>query len=107
MGINFRKITKYKFGRIKLAMITYPDCQACDCTPESTREGDGDTPTSLLTQYSNSGLYVEKLTANAYPIKDWSDEDPQVGAAAFSQAMGGNLTYKNNNKIYKTMLFIF
>jgi len=103
LGIFFRKITKYKFGRIKLAMITYPDCQACDCTPESTREGDGDTPTSLLTQYSNSGLYVEKLAANATPIKGWDDEDPQVGAAAFSQAMGGNLTYKNNNTIYKTM----
>jgi hypothetical protein len=65
LAINFRQIISYKFGRLKLPMMTYPDCQACECDPETTAPGGGNQetapPSGLLTQLSNGGLYVDGL----------------------------------------------
>ena len=68
LGIKFRDIVSYRFGRIKLPMIQYPDCQACECVPESTQPGGDDsteTPPApgFLSQLSNANLYLENGTA--------------------------------------------
>jgi hypothetical protein len=100
--LNFKKIVKYKFGRFKIPMITYPDCQACDCEPESTTEGDGVIPSSILTQLSNNGLYYEKLLQNHPNVLSSAAEDQEMVSIAFSQAIGTNNGSKNNNAIYKS-----
>jgi len=66
IALNFSLIVKYRFGRFKLPMITYPDCQSCECVPESTQPGgDDDTsqppPPGLLSQLSNSGLFYDNI----------------------------------------------
>jgi hypothetical protein len=63
LGINFLKIVNYKFARFKLSMMTYPDCQACECVPEGMTQNDiGSVPNSTLTQFSNMGLYYQKIS---------------------------------------------
>jgi hypothetical protein len=68
IGIKFKDIVSYKFGRIKLPMIQYPDCQACECVPETTQQG-GDDATEVppsegfLSQLSNPNLYLDNITA--------------------------------------------
>ena len=59
--VNFRRIKRFRFGKIKLPMIQYPDCQACECDPETTSEQNGIDATSTLTQLSNAGLYYDNL----------------------------------------------
>ena len=65
LAVKFKDIVKYKFGRVKLPMIQYPECQACECTPETTQPG-GDDATGeavpsagFLSQLSNPGLYLD------------------------------------------------
>jgi hypothetical protein len=66
LGFNFRKITSYKFGRLKLPMMQYPDCQACSCDGETTEPGGGtgtnESPpqTGLLSQVSNRNFYYDE-----------------------------------------------
>ena len=98
---RFRDIVSYKFGRIKLPMITYPDCQACECDAETTAAGGGATAASLLTQFSNPGLYYE---GNLRGIVGFSENDSSVMANLFSQAMGGRSDDQGNNSIYKTTI---
>lgn len=64
--IKFRQIVAYKFGRIKLPMITYPECQTCECVSESTLPNpdaeSGSTPApGLISQLSNGVFYSENL----------------------------------------------
>jgi hypothetical protein len=106
--INFRKIKKYRFGRIKLPMITYPECQACECEPETTQEDGSVTAFSLLTQFSNNGLYYEGinkiLTARSIGELDDpnSTDDKAVLSVMFSQSMGTRADEEANNTVYKT-----
>jgi hypothetical protein len=101
---NFTKITKYRFGRIKLPMITYPDCQACECDPETTDQDSGANASSVLTQFSNPGLYYDNF--ETYIKKDFnsSDDDTSVWSLEFSQAMAGRVDNKKKNDIYKTTM---
>ena len=60
---QFRRITKFKFGPFNLSMLTYPECQGCDCKPGDTIAGDSEgCGTSLLTPLANPGLYYEKIS---------------------------------------------
>ena len=92
--VKFKQIKKYTFGRFKLPMITYPDCQACECDPETTAPGPEDatsesTPSSgLLTQLSNSGLYIEYIE-NDYLNKGFSESDSELNGIMISQSIGG------------------
>jgi hypothetical protein len=93
------KIKNYKFGRMKLPMITYPDCQACDCDPEITSPGGdaaSETPPSpgLLSQLSNSVLYSEAIQ-NGYLNSGFNDSDSQQNGVMISQSIGG---FGSNNK---------
>jgi hypothetical protein len=67
MAIKFKDIVAYKFGRIKLPMIQYPDCQACECVSETTEAGSEDAADTapspgFLSQLSNPNLYIENVT---------------------------------------------
>lgn len=107
---NFSKIISYKFGRLKVPMITYPDCQACECDPEKTEtDGNGGgIPSSALTQLSNSILYYQKILDSEPELKDDYFEinddgnDREVAALAVSQAVGTRADEKSNNGIYKS-----
>ena len=65
LALNFREIVSYKFGRIKLPMIQYPDCQACECDAETTEPGGGDgtnespPAAGLITQVSAPSTYYD------------------------------------------------
>jgi hypothetical protein len=97
--INFIDIINYKFGRIKLPMMTYPECQACECDPESTTPGGGDIdnapPTGILTQLSNGGLYVENLEETFYNPDLDNENIAQLSAVTISEAISGRFSRKN------------
>ena len=116
IGIKFKEIVKYKFGRIKLPMITYPDCQSCECDAESTApnpdDADGQAPQSgLLSQLSNGAQYSENLqiynqTINrkfppVAPDDDSYEAYLNMEAIMQGQAIGGNLSKPANPTIFK------
>lgn len=58
----FKQITKFKFPSLKLPMITYPDCSACDCdkdnsTTFSVDYTQGDFNISPLADINQPGVY--------------------------------------------------
>jgi hypothetical protein len=99
LAINFRNIISYKFGRIKLPMMTYPDCQSCECNPETTAPGGGEIdsapPTGLLTQLSNGGLYIENLEEIFYNPNLDNEDTAQLSAVTISEAISGRFNRKN------------
>jgi len=105
---NFRTIVSFRFGKVKLPMIQYPDCQACDCEPEKTSQDSGVNATSLLTQLTNPGLYYEKIVPVVQRTyfedveNPASTDDAAVLATAFSQVLAGRADEVNDNRIYKT-----
>lgn len=84
-----------RFGPLRLPMITYPECQNCDCaTPSLDAAGDS-TPNSLLTPLTQSGLYFEAFEdySGLPPQKNGDDNEPSdanvsVLSLIFSEAMG-------------------
>ena len=129
LTLKFKDIVKYKFGRIKLPMIQYPDCQACECVPETTQAG-GDDATDVppapgfLTQLSNPNFYIENITTYQktlpceygtnnvgwnlhYPANCVVNEgdDPEdyntVIAVSKSNAVGGYSSKSNNPNLFK------
>jgi hypothetical protein len=101
------KIKNYKFGRFKLPMITYPDCQACECDPETTAPGSEDGTNEsipsegLLTQLSNSLSYSEYIQ-NVYTSSGFNETDSQQNGIMISQSIagfGGNARYPLKFKI--------
>jgi hypothetical protein len=120
LAIKFRQIVSYKFGRIKLPMITYPECQTCECVSERTEPGGGEdsensVPTpGLFSQVSNPGLYVDNIQEfdTNYPNRTWPGLDPedpeadpesyyQIEAIMQSQAVAGSTSKPKNPKIFK------
>jgi hypothetical protein len=90
---NYRNVKSYRFGPIRLPMITYPECSACECQNGELQEEDNVFPSSLLTQYSNNGLYYEKINAGSLPYQldddgEISEVNKSIVSVAFSQAMG-------------------
>lgn len=102
---NFKKIVKQKFGRFKLSMMTYPDCQACECTPEDTTpDGASSAPSSTLTQFSNSGEYYQNLQNNAFfgSVLNDSDERKTISSVAFSEAIAGRTSPIDKTYTFKS-----
>jgi hypothetical protein len=77
---------------IRLPMITYPECQSCDCKP-------ADTTTSLIDAFGNGVLtpvsspfkYYENFTQYLYGRNYQPEEDVSIIADLYSQGMGGNI----------------
>jgi len=117
IALNFKKIISFKFGRFKLPMITYPECQACECDPETTAPGseDGTSETipsaGLLTQLSNSGLYAEYIE-NQFLISNptANESDAQLNGIMYSQAIagrGGSIRNPQQFKSTQSQVFTF
>jgi hypothetical protein len=110
--VNFKKIVKQKFGRFKLSMMTYPDCQACECTPEETVEDGISSPaSSTITQFSDSGKYSQKLfdtfdfgsDIDAGPNdEEETIENKTAATTALSDAIAGRNNPTNNNDTFKS-----
>lgn len=118
LALKFKQIVAYKFGRIKLPMITYPDCQSCECDAESTEPG-GDENTEqppapgLLSQVSNGGLYYDNLLVSnmstpnrtTWPPVAADNEDYetyfQIESSMQSQAVAGSLSQPKNPNVFK------
>lgn len=110
--VNFKKIVKQKFGRFKLSMITYPDCQACECTPEETTPDGQSLPSSTITQFSDSGFYYQKLSDKINVPKDIIDKEPDtieeneqnktIFINAFSEAIASRNNPINDIKTFKS-----
>jgi len=108
LTINFRQIVSYTFGRLKLPMMTYPDCQSCECDPETTAPGGGDQesvpPSGFLTQLSNGGLYIDNLEVNFFDpsgTNEDNEDNAQLSAVTISQAISGKFSRKTPT-IYKS-----
>ena len=105
--INFSDIVSYKFGRLKLPMITYPDCQACECDPEETAPGgnqnEAQPQQGLLTQLSNSGLFIEGLTQDTIS-RGFPEQEAQTGAVIVSQGIAGVAGGGKYPYIYKSTM---
>jgi hypothetical protein len=110
LALNFKAIVKYTFSRFKLPMITYPTCQACECQSEPTVPGGNQATDSipsqgLLSQLSNSGLYIDSIinyrgTLNQEPIDNLSDFD-QLYALIQSAGISGNSSKPKNPTFFK------
>lgn len=91
-GITNRR----EFQPIKLPMITYPECQACECgttlNNNNTQESSTTIDSGLLTQISNPSLYVDKLG-------EQFNDNLKV---TISEAMATYSGQENNPTIFKT-----
>jgi hypothetical protein len=100
------KIKSYQFGRFNLPMITYPDCQACECDPETTAPGSEDGTSEsipsegLITQLSNNISYYESIETGFLKV-GFSDTNAQINAIMYSQAVSGIGGYNNNPQLFK------
>lgn len=108
---NFKLLTKKKFDPIKLPMVQYPDCQACQCSNGNITEGDAEDtlpPPGFITQTSASLSYQDKMntywTSNIGIPQDNDNFDGalQANSQVYAQALGGNPTKINNPTIFKT-----
>jgi len=78
---------------VRLPMITYPECQSCDCKPAETSTTLIDTTgNGVLTPVSSPVKYYEKFTEYLYGINYQPAEDITIIADLYSQAMGGNIS---------------
>jgi hypothetical protein len=84
-----------RFGPLRLPMITYPECQNCECqTPSLDGAGDS-TPSSLLSPLTQSGLYFEAFEDYPGLPPEKNDDDGGISDAnvsvlslIFSEAIG-------------------
>ena len=104
----FNKIVSFKFGRLKLPMITYPECQACECDSETTAPGSEDGTSEsipsagLITQLSNSGLYSEYIESQFLISNPANESDAQLNGAMYAQAVAGRGSSSRNPQQLKS-----
>ena len=89
-----------KFGRFKLPMITYPDCQACDCESQTIEDENGVLTSSLLTQLSDNSLYYDNILS----ILSSSGEidDDETISKIVSESLAGRKDDKKSVATYKS-----
>jgi hypothetical protein len=104
LGIIYFRFGDEKFGRFKLSMMTYPDCQACECTPEETTQGLlSPVVSSTITQFSNGGLYYQNLLDKGFFGSVLNDSERRsTSAVAVSEAIAGRLSPINNVDTFKS-----
>ena len=99
LNINCNK----KDYTIRLPMITYPDCQACDCKSDLKTKGisgGGNTNTTgFLTYLSSPTTYYNRLV----DIFSANTDNSYAYATAVSEAIAGQNTtaFVNNSSVYK------
>jgi hypothetical protein len=109
IGTLLFKFRFKKFNRFKLPMVTYPDCQACECDPETSSDSGTSVPTSLLvSQLSNSSFYYDNLVTYQESISTIPPDDENyftynsLDAIMKSQAIGGFTGQEKNPTRFKT-----
>ncbi len=98
---RFRRITAKKFGNIKLPMITYPDCQSCECEQEGINDGEGNFPNSLFTQLSNAALYYDGIKSSLVIYPEETD-DNDMASAIIAEVIGSRTDDKSSIAFYKS-----
>jgi hypothetical protein len=86
------------FPPLKLPMISYPDCQACDCGEEILTPDPSIGLSTLVSQLSNPVLYYENILGNLQPTDDNTSE---MYSTMYSEAFAGNIMQTNNPVAFK------
>jgi len=110
-NLAFRLFKGQPVKGFNLPVILYPDCTACDCgTSVAGVENQSSLLSTLLTQFSNPGLYynnletpVKDFISTLSPINQPTQDDVPIISYSFSTTIGGNNDVENNNEKYKTM----
>jgi hypothetical protein len=65
----FKEVKNFKFQKLNLPMITYPDCELCDCGDNDMELSDSGIPTGgLIAQLANPMLYRDAVTSRVETI---------------------------------------
>ena len=96
LSLTLQRFAEFlKLKPLKLPMITYPECSNCECNTSGLDGAGGETPTSLLTPLTTSGLYFEAIEdySGLPPEKIGDDLEPSdtnvsVLSLIYSEAMG-------------------
>lgn len=102
----FSRFTGQKVQGISLPTLTYPDCEGCECKSTNVPSGlsTSESLSTLLSRFSDPYNYVEGFSnPNILPQEFYNEDNVDIGALAFSQAMGGTLEDPLNKNFYKTM----
>lgn len=91
---------------IRLPMITYPECQACDCKQElktSRNQGISNTGNGLLSFVSSAPEYQDLLTSVYFSGDTTNGENLSI---MLSESLAGQTTtaYLSDNSVYKLPL---
>jgi len=103
---RWRKYCNQKSYKISLPMITYPECQACECAQESQTtpvNPQSDEPNNVATGFlsylssplSYSGMLIDKFSADTL--------NSDLIATTISEAIAGRATFAfiNDSTVYK------
>ena len=104
---NFKNITDREFSPIRLPMITYPDCQACECDPVTNGpSGEGSTPTpGILTQLSDSSAYISSIEDSIFSKTPAEIQDNvSISATTIATAIAGLEGEFNNPRLIKSTM---
>jgi hypothetical protein len=78
---------------LRLPMITYPECENCECKGENVTTTLIDASgKGTLTPVSTPSKYYERFTEYLYDMNYQPSEDIPIIADLYSQAMGGNIS---------------
>jgi len=102
----FSRFTGQKIQAISLPVLTYPDCDGCECKPTNVAQSKevSASLSSLMSRFSDPYSYLDGFSEpNILPQEFYNEENVDIGALAFSQAMGGTLEDPNNKNFYKSM----
>lgn len=84
----------------RLPMITYPECENCECKPAQSNTLIDAVGTGTLTPLSTPSKYYDKFTEYLYALNYKPEEDIPIIADLYSQAMGGNIS-SSVDTVYK------
>jgi hypothetical protein len=104
LGVILSKIVGTRIPTISLPMITYPDCQACECNNSNQASGGGDAPVpspGLLSQLSNPINYYNSIYED-YLASGESEDNAQLNGLMISQSIGGTSSSPRNPQIFKS-----
>ena len=102
-----RFIEELSFGPFKLPMVTYPDCQACECDSDILQSSTNATESFLISQLSNSSSYYENLikaqekVTSQSPSDDNYDANNSLYAQILSEALAGFGSNNTKPSAYK------
>lgn len=111
--VFFKQITKLNLPPLRLPMLTYPDCSACDCGEFDISQGAGDNEfntspladiniPSIYRPYKDDPDFVENLINNGYGQiaagRDDKDDDKTISEARTPRFTFNSSDYWNSNK---------